>query len=60
VSGRADDQDINVIENRIAVYNRETSPVIDYYTAQNKFKPVHGMGTVEEIFGRLCEAIDKV
>jgi len=57
VSGRADDQDIAIIENRIAVYNRETSPVIDYYSAQNKFKPVNGMGTVEEIFGRLCGAI---
>lgn len=59
VSGRADDQDINIIENRIAVYNRETAPVIDYYSAQGKFKPVDGMGTIEEIFGRLCGEIDK-
>jgi adenylate kinase len=60
VSGRADDQDINIIENRIAVYNRETAPVIDYYSAQGKFKPVNGMGTVEEIFGRLCGEIDVI
>jgi adenylate kinase len=60
VSGRADDQDINVIENRIAVYNRETAPVIDYYNAQGKFKAVNGMGTIEEIFERLCSAIDGV
>jgi adenylate kinase len=60
VSGRADDQDINVIENRIAVYNRETSPVIDYYDAQGKYKAVNGMGSIEEIFGRLCKAIDEV
>ncbi len=60
VSGRADDQDINVIENRIAVYNRETAPVIDYYSAQGKFKPVNGMGTIDEIFSRLCNEIDKV
>lgn len=60
VSGRADDQDISVIENRIAVYNRETAPVIDYYSGQGKFKPVDGMGTIGEIFGRLCIAIDKV
>jgi adenylate kinase len=58
VSGRADDQDISVIENRIAVYNRETAPVIDYYSGQGKFKPVDGMGTIGEIFGRLCKAID--
>lgn len=60
VSGRADDQDINVIENRIAVYNRETAPVIDYYSAQGKFSPVNGMGTIEEIFGRLCGEIDGI
>lgn len=57
VSGRADDQNIQVIENRIAVYNRETAPVIDYYSALGKYKPVNGMGSVEEIFTRLCKAI---
>lgn len=59
-SGRADDQDIQVIENRITVYNRETTPVIDYYNAVGKFKSVDGMGSVEDIFGRLCLAIDSV
>jgi len=60
VSGRADDQDISVIENRIAVYNRETSPVIDYYNKQGKFQSVNGMGNIENIFGRLCKAIDQI
>lgn len=59
ISGRADDQDMSVIENRITVYNRETSPVIDYYNAQGKFKSVNGMGTIEDIFQRLCGVIDK-
>jgi adenylate kinase len=56
-SGRADDQDLSVIENRIAVYNRETAVVADYYKAQGKFKAIHGMGSIDEIFNRLCEAI---
>lgn len=60
VSGRADDQDLNVIENRIAVYNRETAPVIDYYSTRGKFRAVNGMGTIEEIFGRLCMEIDSM
>jgi adenylate kinase len=59
VSGRVDDQDITIIENRITVYNRETSPVIDYYNAQGKFKSVDGMGSIEEIFARICQAVDK-
>jgi adenylate kinase len=60
VSGRADDQDMQVIENRISVYNRETAPVIDYYSALGKFRSVDGMGSIEDIFIRLCLAIDEV
>lgn len=59
-SGRADDQDIRVIENRIAVYNKETAVVADYYKKLDKFESIHGMGAIDEIFGRLCDAIDKV
>jgi adenylate kinase len=57
-SGRADDQDRSIIENRISVYNAETSPVKDFYAAQNKYSGIKGMGTIDEIFDRLCETID--
>jgi len=60
VSGRTDDQDISVIENRITVYNRETAPVIDHYSGQGKFRAVNGMGSIEEIFARLCKTIEGV
>jgi adenylate kinase len=57
-SGRVDDQNPAVIENRIAVYHKETSPVINFYDAQKKFKSIDGIGSVDKIFGRLCTAID--
>lgn len=57
-SGRADDQDASIIENRINVYNKETAPVIGYYEKQGKFKSIDGMGSIDEIFGRLKAAID--
>jgi adenylate kinase len=57
-SGRVDDQDLSVIQNRIAVYMRETSIVADYYKAQSKFKAIHGMGSIDDIFNRLCETIN--
>lgn len=60
VSGRSDDQDVSVIENRIRVYNNETAPVKGFYEKQGKYKAVDGMGTIEEIFERLCKVIDKV
>lgn len=57
-SGRADDSDENIIKNRIRVYNDQTAVVADYYSAQNKFANINGVGSIEEIFNRLCQAID--
>lgn len=59
-SGRADDQDQSIIENRIKVYNKDTAPVIDYYENQNKYRSIDGIGSVEIIFERLCAAIEQV
>lgn len=59
-SGRADDQDQSIIENRISVYNKETAPVMDFYGAQNKLRTVQGMGSINEIFDRLCGVVDEV
>ncbi|MEO6884048.1 MAG: adenylate kinase [Bacteroidia bacterium] len=58
-SGRADDQNPEIIQNRIDVYNRETAPVKDFYSKQNKFFVVDGIGTIDEIFGKLSVAIEK-
>lgn len=57
-SGRKDDANEEVIRNRIEVYKSETSPVFDYYAQTDKSLKVHGIGSIEEIFGRLCDAID--
>ncbi len=56
-SGRADDQDPSVIQKRIDVYNSETMPVKEFYTAQGKYKGIVGVGDIEEIFTALCDAI---
>lgn len=57
-SGRADDADPKIIENRIAVYNQETAPVKSFYMAQDKFIAIDGIGTIDEITARLNQAID--
>lgn len=57
-SGRADDLDESIIANRIKVYNEQTAVVADFYAAQNKFEKINGVGSIEEIFNRLCSAID--
>ena len=59
-SGRADDADPDIIQNRIDVYNEETAPVKDYFTSQKKHHGINGVGSIEDIFDRLCAAIDKI
>ena len=59
-SGRADDADEQIIRNRIEVYNKETSPVFDFYEAANKAYTVEGVGTIDEIFDRLADVMARL
>lgn len=59
VSGRVDDADPTVIENRIAVYKKETAPVKDFYQNQNKYFSIDGIGSIDEITERLFTTIDQ-
>ncbi len=56
-SGRADDKDEATARKRIGVYERETSPLKEYYRGQGKFKGINGVGRMEDITARLVEAI---
>jgi len=58
VSGRADDQDEEKIRNRFDEYNEKTAPLIDFYATQEKFHSVNGIGSIEDITGRLSAVID--
>ena len=60
VSGRADDANEEVIRNRIRIYKEQTEPVEQYYAEQGKFVAIDGVGTIDEIFARLAEAIDNL
>jgi adenylate kinase len=59
-SGRPDDNDTAIIKNRIEVYRGETEPVYNYFAKQDKSRTVNGLGTIDEIFDRLCSEIDAV
>jgi len=56
-SGRPDDQDVLIIENRIEEYHKKTMPLKDYYTPQGKCHKILGMGSVEEIAQRLIDTV---
>jgi len=57
-SGRVDDQNEDTIRNRFKVYQEETAPLAQYYSDQDKYAGVHGMGSIDDIFSRLSSAID--
>ncbi|MEH6536422.1 MAG: adenylate kinase [Psychroserpens sp.] len=59
-SGRKDDSDESIIRNRITEYYKKTAILKDYYTAQDKYFGVDGVGSIEEITLRLNAVIDKL
>ncbi len=59
-SGRPDDNDEAIIRNRIQVYLKETSIVFDHYAQMNKSKHINGLGSIDEIFDRLCVELDQI
>ncbi len=52
---RDDDTEVTIRE-RLAVYNRQTAPLIDYYDKKGLLRRIKGVGPIQEIFA----AIEKV
>jgi adenylate kinase len=60
LSGRPDDKDPAVVENRIEVYKEKTEPIINYCSKKGLYQPVDGMGTIDDIFKRLSDYMKKL
>ena len=60
VSGRADDSDPAIIQNRINTYQHSTAPVADFYKEQDKLIEIDGVGSIDEITARIFSAIDSI
>ena len=54
--GRADDSP-DAVRNRLKVYDQQTAPVIDHYRNQGKLAHLDGVGSLDEVFTRIVEAI---
>ena len=55
-TGRSDDN-LETINNRIDVYNRQTKPVTYYYQKMRKHAAVDGVGSIDDIFNRIVDVI---
>jgi adenylate kinase len=57
-SGRSDDADETIQRKRLEVYKKDTLPVAEYYKKAGKVVEVEGVGTIDNIFGKLSAEID--
>jgi adenylate kinase len=53
-----DDDKGNTIRKRLDVYESHTLPLIDYYTKKGKLRSISGVGSIEEIFKKVREALE--
>lgn len=57
--GRADDSP-DAVRTRLRVYDEQTAPVIGFYRQHGQLTVVDGVGTLDEVFTRIIEAIAPV
>lgn len=58
-SNRPDDQNEELIRKRVKEYNNKTAPVAGYYRNQSKYFAINGIGSIEDIYGQICEVIEE-
>jgi adenylate kinase len=54
--GRTDDTE-EVIANRLAIYERETAPILDVYRERDLVVRIDGVGSLDEVTGRIFDAL---
>lgn len=54
--GRTDDTE-EVIANRLAIYERETAPILDVYRSRGLVVRIDGVGALAEVTARIFEAL---
>jgi adenylate kinase len=58
IENRADDED-EKLNKRITEYFSKTIHVLPYYEKQGRLKTINGIGTVDDIFTKICVILDK-
>ncbi len=60
ISGRSDDSNVEIIENRIKEYYAKTAEVAELYKQQGKYVEINGVGDINEISEKLFAEVEKV
>lgn len=59
-SGRSDDSNEEIIQNRIKEYYTKTAEVAELYKQQGKYVEVNGVGEIDEISEKLFAEVEKI
>ena len=59
IEGRADDTP-EVIARRLAIYHAETEPIVEHYRVTGKLVPLHGEGTIDEVWAEIVAALEQL
>ena len=57
IEGRPDDTK-SIIDKRIEIYQNQAVAIAGFYEKMQKYEPIDGIGTIDEIFKRICDAVD--
>ena len=57
LSGRSDDNE-ETARKRLETYHNQTSPLKAYYQEQGKYRAIDGLGSIDDIFELIKEALD--
>ena len=55
---RSDDSE-EIIRHRLEVYHAKTKPLVDYYASRGMLVPVNGMGSIDEVSGRIMASLSE-
>ncbi|MBR5653750.1 MAG: adenylate kinase [Prevotella sp.] len=59
MSGRSDDNE-ETIRQRLNVYHKQTSPLIEWYEKEGIRKHIDGFGDLDRIFADICQVVEAV
>jgi len=56
---KREDDDPEIFSRRIESFEKQTAPLLKYYENQGKLASIDGLGTADEIAGRVRDAVDE-
>ena len=53
-----EDDNSEILANRLIVYNKQTIPVLEHYEKNNKLKKVDGMLSIDDVFNQILNVLE--